>query len=305
MTNIILHTNTAEIQPVQQFQTLESISIPTLKWEVLEKPLFMPELTTTGYRAKEVEGYKAITRSDTNEVLNVCKDSYTPTTNQKFIETAFQISNITGYEVMQFCEVKGGKKVLAFLKVNNPMKIGGYDFKEWLMLGNSHDGSTGFFIGNSNMMVRCENRFSKTFQHFKVFHTSNHYGKIDDLVKTFDTYNSQRSKFINSLGEYIDFEIVKEDKQNLVNLIAEVKPEEIEDPSKMSTRKSNLVSSINNSIEIETKALGNNLFGLFNGITHYTSHVKKTREHVFCNALGGANDINNLAFNYCQFLAKK
>jgi hypothetical protein len=47
-------------------------------------------------------------------------------------------------------------------------------------------------------------------------------------------------------------------------------------------------------------ALGDNLFGLLNGITHYTTHVKKVKETTFGNALGTLSRINQDAFQFCE-----
>jgi hypothetical protein len=54
------------------------------------------------------------------------------------------------------------------------------------------------------------------------------------------------------------------------------------------------------SIDKETLALGDNLFGLLNGITHYTTHVKKVKETTFGNALGTLSRINQDAFQFCE-----
>jgi hypothetical protein len=267
-----------------------------LNWDVVERPLFS--------NFKKVEGYKAIFRNDTNELLHVARNTYTPTTNERFLETVYKLSQITGFPVELYDEVAGGRKTLAFLKCLEPTKINGFDFKDYLMVGNSHDGSTGFFMGNSNIMVRCENRFTKHFRQVQVHHTKNHDARINVLTNSLQNYTSQRQKFYDEFSEYIDFEIVEENKESLVNTIVELTEEEREDCKLISTKKQNIMSNIHHSIDIETKALGNNLFGLFNGITHYTTHSRKQREKVFCNAIGTSADINNKAYSFCQNLIK-
>ena len=265
-----------------------------ISWEVIERPLFS--------NFQPVKGYKALFRSDNDQLLHIAKSTYTPTTNDRFLETVDKLSNITGFPIERFDEVQGGKKVMAFLKCTDPISVGGYAFKDYLMVGNSHDGSTGFFVGNSNIMIRCANRFTKQFRNLQVYHTKNHDIKIDELSNSFDDFNKQREKFYDRFSEYVDFEIVEEHKDKLVNLIAEVSIEEQKDHSLISTRKRNIISNIHESIQIETSALGNNIFGLFNGITHYTSHTKKVKEPVFCNAFGTVADINNKAFTFCESL---
>ena len=187
-----------------------------LSWDVIERPIFS--------NFSQVNGYKAIYRSDTNELLHIAKNSYTPTTNERFLETVYRLSQITGYPIELYDEIAGGRKTLAFLKCTEPTRINGYEFKDYLLIGNSHDGSTGFFIGNSNMMIRCENRFTKQFRQIQINHTKNHDVKIDTLAGSFTNYSTQRQRFYNEFSEYIDFEIMDQDKENLVNAIAEVSP---------------------------------------------------------------------------------
>ncbi|MEA5459111.1 DUF932 domain-containing protein [Arcicella sp. LKC2W] len=266
----------------------------SLNWDVIERPIFS--------NFKQVNGYKAIYRSDTDELLHIAKNSYTPTTNERFLETVYRLSQITGYPVELYDEIAGGKKTLAFLKCLEPSRINGYDFKDYLLIGNSHDGSTGFFVGNSNIMVRCENRFTKQFRQIQINHTKNHSFKIDSLAGSFSNYTRQRQRFYDEFAEYIDFEIVEEDKQSLVNLIADVTPHEREDNKLISTRKNNIIRDINESIRIETNELGNNLFGLFNGITHNTTHTRKQKEASFCNAIGTNAELNAKTLNFCQNL---
>lgn len=271
--------------------------IQSLSWEVTERPLF------SNY--KQLDGYKALTRSDNGELLQVAKSSYTPVTNERFLHVVHRLSEITGFPIELLDEVAGGKKVLAFLKCTDPVTVNGYKFKDWLMVGNSHDGSTGFFIGNSNMMIRCENRFTKQFQNLKVLHTRNNDLRIDSLTTSFDEYITQRQRFYNRFAEYVDFEIVESDKSKIVNSLVEVTPLEIDQPETLSTRKQNIITDIHRSIETETKELGNNLFGLFNGITHYTSHIRRQKSLVFCNAFGTSADFNNRAFTLCENLINR
>jgi hypothetical protein len=43
---------------------------------------------------------------------------------------------------------------------------------------------------------------------------------------------------------------------------------------KISTRKLNMIESLNHSIKNQIKDKGLNLWGLFSGVTHWTTHVK-------------------------------
>jgi hypothetical protein len=271
--------------------------INSLSWEVLESPIYS--------NSQKLDGYKALVRSDNGEVLHVCKETYTPTRNEQFMEVVDKFSEITGFPIRMVSDIAGGKKILAFLECTDTLSVGGYKFEDYLMVGNSHDGSTGFFVGNSNIMVRCENRFSQKYRQFQVYHTKNNSMGVDNVANSFDSYINNRKRFYDKYAEYIDFEIVEEQKDQLINLIAEVTPEEIRGEKEISTRKQNIRLDIWDSVNRECNALGDNVFGLFNGVTHYTTHKRKQKEKVFGNPLGAVADINQKAFEYCNTLLIK
>lgn len=276
---------------------LQRVGNVSLPWEVVEQPIY----TNTSI----VQGYKALIRSDNGEILNICKESYTPTKNEQFLEVVSKFEQITGFPVQMVSDISGGKKILAFLKCTDVLSIEGYRFEDYLMIGNSHDGSTGFFVGNSNIMVRCENRFSQKYRQFQVYHTKNNHVRVDKVADSFDSYIKNRQRFYDKYAEYVDFEVVEEHKEQLVNLITEVTPEEINGEKEISTRKQNIRLDVWDSVNRECNELGNNLFGLFNGVTHYTTHKRKQKEKVFGNPLGTVADINEKAFKFCNDLLLK
>lgn len=264
-------------------------------WDVVEKPIYSNN--------QVLSGYKAIFRSDNNHLLNVCKDSYTPTTNERFMEVVQKMNDITGFPVKCFDEFDGGKKVLAFLQCTEPIQVGGHNFEDYLMIGNSHDSSTGFFMGNSNMMIRCKNRFSKVFRQLKVHHTKHHDTKIDQLLRYFETFMQEREKLFDQFERLRNVSIDSSIKSALVERLARMTQEEKLGTAELSTRKANVVNAMNYSIERECTDLGDNLFGLLNGITHYTTHIKKPKEAVFGNAVGSLARINEDTFRFCLEMA--
>ena len=50
-----------------------------LSWDIVENPIFSNN--------QPIRGYKALFRSDNQALLNVTKSSYTPTKNERFLET--------------------------------------------------------------------------------------------------------------------------------------------------------------------------------------------------------------------------
>ncbi len=267
------------MQNLQQNTTLEG-----LDWEVIEKPIYSNN--------QPLKNHKALFRNDTNVLLNVTRTSYTPTTNARFLEVVNKMSEVTGFPIRCFDEFEGGKKVLAFLECVEPIKVLDYDFQDFMLIGNSHDSSTGFFIGNSNQMTRCSNRFSKVFRQLQVHHTRNHNAKIDQLIGHFQTFMNERKQLFAKMEQFAKVEIDDSIKEALIQRLAGMTNEEKLGNKEISIRKENIIHELWKSVDKECLALGDNLFGLFNGATHFTTHSRKVKEPIFGNALGSLARIN-------------
>lgn len=279
---------------LKQITTMETNEqIQTLNWEVEERPIYA--------NGTKIEGYKGLFKGDTEQLLSIQKTSYTPTTNSRFVDVAERLNEITGFPIKNYFEVDGGKKTLAFLECTEPIQVAGYEFKDYLMLGNSFDGSTSFFIGNSSIMVRCKNRFSKNFRQLQVMHTKYNDSRIDSLCRMFESFMVQRNHLFQKMATLEQVKVDEHIKKALVERLVKMNSEE-RLGTEISTRKSNIIAQINASIETECKAIGNNAFGLFNGITHYTTHVKSSKNAVFGNPFGSLNDMNQTAFKFCTEL---
>lgn len=66
--------------------------------------------------------------------------------------------------------------------------------------------------------------------------------------------------------------------------------------------KNNIIANIEYSIQKECSALGDNALGLFQGITHYTTHIKNSKSKVFGNPFGSLNELNQTAYAFCEGL---
>lgn len=218
--------------------------INRLTWEVEERPVYA--------NGMKLEGYKGLFRGNTSNLLSIQKTSYSPTTNGRFIEVAERLNEITGFPIKNFYEVDGGRKTLAFLECTEPIEVAGFEFKDYLMLGNSFDGSTSFFIGNSSIMVRCSNRFSKNFRQLQVMHTKYNDGRIDSLCRMFESFMIQRKLLFKKMESFEQIKVDDTIKKALIERLLKMDSEE-RLGTELSTRKSNIIAQINASIELECK----------------------------------------------------
>ncbi len=80
---------------------------------------------------------------------------------------------------------------------------------------------------------------------------------------------------------------------NLINNLLKISSDD-----DISTRKLNMKNELRDSIERERNALGNNRFADFNGVTYWTTHVRKSKEKIFGNIDGANYNYNSNAFKY-------
>jgi len=60
------------------------------------------------------------------------------------------------------------------------------------------------------------------------------------------------------------------------------------------------LNSVFNSVEGEMKAIGENAAGFFQGMTHYTTHVKREKEKIYSQFFGSTADLHKQTLKYFE-----
>ena len=262
-------------------------------WDVMEKSIYLAN-------GVKVPNHKALIRSDNHQVLNVCKDSYTPTTNEQFCEFVYKLSSLTGYAVQNFNEFQEGKKVLAFLKAPET-KINGFETENFLAVGNAHDSSKAFFVANTTRMIRCQNQFSYLNEKgMKAFHTTSNADQIRQIESSIHLYEGQQkaltANFERLAKKQVDGQRFEDFLRFIFDIDNSINLENAEE--KISTRKINQMAELVEAIDIEAKDLGNTDFALFHGVTRWTTHTRNQKDKTFGNLFGTNAILNEKALNF-------
>lgn len=261
----------------------------SLCWDVALKPVSV--------QGHELSNYQAIVRTDNQHVLSVAKKTYHPATNERFIEVVSKIHELTGFEVEGYSVFQQGRKVLAFLKNNEKMKIGNFESDNYMVVGNSFDCSTGFFTGISNVVIRCTNQFSRMNVSQNIRHNKQINLKLDELVRFYKDYMDHQNQLTKTFERWNDVLITPTTVNSFVDHVLGV-PQE-----KISTFKMNSKTNLFHSINTEISSMGSTAYGLFNGLTHYTTHAVKSSNKIFGNSLGHAYQLNERGFSFLKDVA--
>lgn len=264
-------------------------------WEIHIRPIFDRD-------GNIIHEYKAIYNGKTGELLNVPKATYTPTTNERFTELIEYLRDISGYKIGDFITLNGGKKVLANLTKPDDTTIAGHLFKEHIVVGNSHDYSSSFFVGQTSMMHRCENMFSTQNKQLKAYHTSNHEAHLKNIQSIFNAYQGLTERTHKNFEAFERRRVTSDEKNRLLRHVLAL-PEDTK-LGEVSKRKLYQFYDLNEAIVRETRDIGQNALGLFQGVTYYTTHIQQQKEKVFGNLFGATAANNKRAYDYCKELIK-
>lgn len=269
----------------------------TLNWDIRQEPVTIGDSFHTGK--------KAIIRNDNNQLLGIVGKHYEPVTNSQLMQFTNALTKSGEFELKGFDELNDGKIVMAFLKNTNPnLKINGCSNEEYMFVGNSFDGTKRFHIGTASNLLRCLNQWSATLKVFNKKHTS--YMDINDTIAQDIIRNYKAKKGI--LYESFDgMESVRVDESVITRLIKEVHLMLATDSKAIKQKdwtSSPSMLTLRKSIDREMRDLGNNAFGLFNGVTWYTTHEMRTSDLVTSQISGTANLINQKAFRFCNNLKR-
>lgn len=267
----------------------------TFNWEVIENPVFINGI--------QHPKKKALMRSDTGAILSINSNRYRVFSNQKFERLIDRLVNLSGFEFMGYEEFQNGKRVLGFLKNTRPnLKICGQAVKDYLVIGNSHDGSSKIFIGTSNFIFRCENQFTEKIRTYELTHIHELDFSDQDLTRLLDVYEHSRRNYYRSMEQLSLVPLTNDMVKELVNKLLQTEQNafaksEVVNRYPMNDQMTNKERMFRESIVKETAALGNNLWGLFNGVTHYATH--HINSNSFLNSNGASLEFNQKGLDIC------
>lgn len=221
-----------------------------------------------------LEDHKAIVRDDTNVVLSVRGKDYYPYQNQELIELLDRVSGLTGLEIARGGFFGDGQKVFIQLKSEN-LRLGNDLIEGYLTGINSFDGSTSLAFGPSNVTISCQNKFFAAFREIqtKVRHTKNMVMKIDEICRGLEGVLQEEKKVFDSIIQLSEttFDDIMKDRftKKLFNIEKNIN---LKDEDALSTVTRNKLSRFYIDLDGEIKDKGDNMWGLFSGITKYTTH---------------------------------
>lgn len=274
----------------------QAMELSNLDWEVTLEPL---KGAITG---KLVEN-QAVLRLDTQEHLGVVGAQYTPLQNVDAFEffNQFLDSGFARFETAG-C-FYGGRKVFVLAKIlMDDMEIQKDDIvQSYILLSNSHDGTSSVRIGFTPIRVICMNTLklahkSDASKLIRVRHTNQVQLTVKEIQATMDVINQQ---FITTAENYrwlAGRDIVTTDLEKYVKQVFSTKSLEkllnIDETEEEKEDKSGkkILEYVENRMDIEAK---HNWWTAYNSVQHYMQHGGNNFERSYSNLWFGINDSRN------------
>lgn len=238
-----------------------------LNWTVRTEPI----QTESGLI---IENHKAIVREDTNTPLSIRSSDYGIYQNEQLLELLYRVSQNVGLEIRNGGFFGDGQKVYIQLK-SNDLKLGNDRIEGYLTGINSFDGSTSLAFGPSNITISCQNSFFAAFRglNTRVRHTKNMSIRVEDVCKGLEGVMVEEKGIFDNIKKLSEVRITKKIQdqvlRDLFNIDKEINLEDVNSIHPVTQRR---LSTFYVDLDGELRGKGDNLWGLFSGVTKYTTH---------------------------------
>lgn len=254
---------------MSQLQRVSDIlNASNLNWTVRKEKV----ITESGL---EIPKQFAIVREDTNTVFEkTMGENYYPYQNHELAELLDKVSGMKGMAIHRGGEFKNGQRVYIQLK-SNDLTLGTDRIEGYLSGINSFDGSTSLAFGPSNITISCQNTFFAAFREMntKIRHTKNMTIKVDEVCRALDVVLEEEAKTFENIRLLSDIRVGANNIDSVMRTLFDIeRGVSLHDEELISSRKRNQMEQFQFDLTNEMRQKGDNLWGLFSGVTKYTTH---------------------------------
>ena len=216
--------------------------------------------------------YYGLFNDKTKECINTCKAGYTVSQNADVVEMVLRGTEKFGNQlnVTKAGSIHGGRRVFLQLEIEGNAKVGDDKIQQYITVIDSNDGSTSLSVGIGDEAAHCFNQFFKFYKvsENKFRHTATLEQKIASIPNLIQTALGESMRQVELYRKFLSTPLTKG--------LADKMIKEVLGYDRLATdltnRQQDMADLLHSNINTEIGMVGNNVYGLFNGITRYTTH---------------------------------
>jgi phage/plasmid-like protein (TIGR03299 family) len=262
----------------------EAIEVSGLGWSVVKTPIAVDHALDGAEPAAEgryqpIEGHYATVRQDTREPLGVVGERYRVVQNREAFSFVDQLlGSAMNFETAG--SLHGGRRVWVMATLPEHIKVGGDPVRPYLLLMNSHDGSTALVAATTPVRVVCQNTLnwglSKARQRFSIRHTDAVTHRVVEARRVLELSVDYYKQF-KRLGDGLASERCSE--RQLRGVLDQLYPRGASDSSRGDRSRQEVKDTISR-LFLEGDTQGNapgSKWAAVNAIVEYTDWLRPTR----------------------------
>ncbi|WP_442913170.1 DUF932 domain-containing protein [Lawsonibacter sp. JLR.KK007] len=246
-------------------------------WEVVQTDVYTGD-------GSLIAGYKANLRSTDNAPLGIVSDRYKVVQN----EDAFQFTDDllgAGVTYETAGALQGGRKVWMLARMSHRYIIAGDEIAPYLVVMNSHDGSSGIKVAMTPIRVVCQNTLNLALNSAKRIWTTKHTENVMLRVHEAEETLGLAEKYMSELGRGIDtLSQIKLPDRKIMELMQEFFPVTADMPEVQ--RKNNLRLLEDMKMRYwdapDLSSVGKNGYRFVNAVSDFATHsnpIRKTKNY--------------------------
>ena len=221
----------------------EAIEASGLGWRVEREPIGVDRgdaATVDDWwepRCEEIPGYYATVRQDTRQVLGIVGERYRIVQNHEAFQFVDQLLG-SSLHFETAGSLNGGRRVWVLATLPEHVEVGGDPVRPFVLLMNSHDGSTAVIAATTPVRVVCMNTLNwglqRARQRFSIRHTEQISRRVGEARRVLDLSIDYYAQF-RTVGNRLASERCSE--RQLQKVLDELYPSGTEDSLTDRTRK--------------------------------------------------------------------
>jgi|LauGreSuBDMM15SN_2_FD.fasta_scaffold29679_1 phage/plasmid-like protein (TIGR03299 family) len=288
----------------------EAIELANLDYEVAKSEVSYADAEGNVSFAK---GHFATYRTDNNGFLGMVKSRYEIVQNRDAFGFFDAIID-SGEAIFETAGALGnGERIFLCAKLPDDFMVGNEKIEKYIMLTNSHDGTSSIIAGLTNIRIVCNNTLQASLRGLENKVSIDHVGGAKNKLKEASRVMGIASKYSSEVGEIfnrmVDHKMNEEQYRNFFEGIFKADYKQVENEKEASTRLKNMVEATTQfalTHPTQTTAETNGtLWGAYNTVSGYYNYIKdfNNAEDKFRSQLFGQGNTKMLkAFSEANYL---